>query len=570
MPIGDQYLNAIVGFEGFTPRATWDYKQWTNGYGTRAKFPGEVISEGEAKRRYQQEMSNAAGYVDSLGVPLDEGKRAALTSLTYNAGPKWMQSGLGQAVKAGDWNRAKSLFTQYNKAGGRTLPGLVKRRMAEASWLGGEPPQTSPTPTNEAPSMPSQTGVPIPASYSPDTISAQRRMAMQLMQQGTDASPVQHWTQALARVLQGGMGGYQMAQADKQDRMMQGEGNALMGQFLGSMTGGASPAGMPPPAAPPVPNQAQLLSQALAGAPAPLSQEESGGVGRFASPGLASAMTQQPAMVPQAAPVQVADAGPTVPPQVLQQMLANPQTRAMAEKYILDQRKKAVVDPKAQAEIEYKKAQTDKIRQGLASPQAKASEGEKVLDRQFAKTYEDDIAGGRLADATNQLKTLEEIAGKLEAPGEANYSGPYLGLVPESVRGITNPASVDVQNDIANIVQRSLRPILGAQFTEKEGENLIRRAYNPQLDEATNAKRLRRLVEVSRKIAQQKLAAAQYFEQHGTLKGFAGSANFSIADIERAIDETGTPAPPTAPQKSPTPSIKPGNYKWNPETGRIE
>lgn len=325
MPIGDQYLNAIVGFEGFTPRATWDYKQWTNGYGTRAKFPGEVISEGEAKRRYQQEMSNAAGYVDSLGVPLDEGKRAALTSLTYNAGPKWMQSGLGQAVKAGDWNRAKSLFTQYNKAGGRTLPGLVKRRMAEASWLGGEPPQTSPTPTNEAPSMPSQTGVPIPASYSPDTISAQRRMAMQLMQQGTDASPVQHWTQALARVLQGGMGGYQMAQADKQDRMMQGEGNALMGEFANALTGGPSPAGMPP-------TQPQMIGQALSGEPMTPDQQ---GVSRFASSGLAAALPpQQPAMVPQAAPVQVADADPTVPPQVLQQMLANPQTRATAERYI--------------------------------------------------------------------------------------------------------------------------------------------------------------------------------------------------------------------------------------------
>lgn len=533
MPIGNEYLDAITGFEGFTPKATWDYKQWSNGYGTRARFPGEVISQAEAKQRYQQELEAANRQVKSLGVALDPGKEAALTDLTYNSGSKWMNSGLGQAVKAGDWNTAKQRFLQYNKAGGRTLPGLVKRRMVGASWLGGEPPQTSPPqsspiPTNEAPTMPNQTGVPIPASYSPETISQQRRMAMQLMQQGQDASPVQHWTQALARVLQGGMGGYQLAQADKQDRMMQGEGNALLGQFMGSMTGGASPAGMPQ-------GQPQMLGQALSGEPAPMTPEEQG-VAKFASPGLAAAMPQGAPVVPPSGPVQVADAGPTVSPEVLQKMLANPQTRGIAEKYILQQRKSTVLDPKQQADIEYKKLQTEKLRQEIESPKAKASEGEKVLDRQFAKTYEEDIAGGRLADAMTQLQTLESIAKKLESPGGENYSGPYLGLVPESVRAFSNPNSVSVQNDIANIVQRSLRPILGAQFTQQEGENLIRRAYNPQLDEATNATRLRRLVDVTRKMAQQKLAAAQYFEQNGTLKGFGGTANFSLADIESAID----------------------------------
>lgn len=38
------------------------------------------------------------------------------------------------------------------------------------------------------------------------------------MQQGTDASPVGHWTQALARVLQGGVGGYEVGTADAAER----------------------------------------------------------------------------------------------------------------------------------------------------------------------------------------------------------------------------------------------------------------------------------------------------------------------------------------------------------------
>ena len=538
MPIGDQYLNSIVGFEGFTPKATWDYKQWTNGYGTRARFPGEVISEAEAKRRYQDEISSAERQVDGLGVPLDPGKKAALTSLTYNAGPKWMESGLGQAVKAGDWNTAKQRFLQYTKADGQTLPGLVKRRMAEASWLGGEPPQAPTSAAQNGAPMPTNTGVPVPASYSPDEMAMQRKLGMMLMQEGTSTAPVQSWTQALARVLQGAQGGYMMREADKQDRMMRGEGDALIGQYLGSLTGGSPSVGVPsqqPQAA--APDASKALGQALLGRPAPMTQDQQN-VGRFAQPNLAVSMPRPQQAPPMAAqpPAQVADAsGRTIDEGTLRQMLANPTSRPYAEAYI-KKRMTEAADPTTQADLDYKRAQTAKINQELSSPKATATEGEKMLDKQFAKTYEEDIAGGKLADAVNQLQTLEKISKNLENPNGKNYSGPMLGMVPESVRAYTNPDSVAVQNDLANIIQRSLRPILGAQFTEKEGENLIKRAYNPQLDEATNAKRIKRLVDVSRKMAQQKMAAAQYFEQHGSLKGFKGSANFSITDVENEID----------------------------------
>lgn len=423
MPIGNEYLDAIVGFEGFTPKATWDYKQWSNGFGTRARYPGEVISQAEAKQRYLNEMSGANNLVKGLGVQLTPGQEAALTDLTYNAGSKWMSSGLGQAVKAGDWNRARSLFTQYNKAGGKVLPGLVKRRMAGASWLGGEPPQTSPITTNEAPAMPNQTGVPIPASYS----SAQRRMALQLMQQGQDASPVQHWTQALARVLQGGIGGYQMSQADKQDRMMQGEGNALMGQFASALTGGPSPAGMP--------DQAQMLSQALSGAQ-PMTQEEQS-VGRFASPRLGAALPQRAA-----APMQVADAGSTISPELLQQMLANPQTREMAQKYIMQQTKaKGGADkPSNVQEWEYFQQLSDDDKQKYIA----MKRGEKFLDAgtQFVNPRTGEIVTKDLAGAerdkevgTAQGKQAAAASGDVAAADNALYMVESLRKDPNRERG---------------------------------------------------------------------------------------------------------------------------------------
>lgn len=138
--LASEYLQAIKASEGFTPRASWDYQQHSNGYGTRARFPGEVIDRPEAERRFSDEIGAAARQVDAAFPNLPPGARAALSSLTFNAGPGWMNAGLGDAVRRGDWNDAQSRFLQYNKAGGSTLPGLADRRKSEAAWFTGGAP----------------------------------------------------------------------------------------------------------------------------------------------------------------------------------------------------------------------------------------------------------------------------------------------------------------------------------------------------------------------------------------------------------------------------------------------
>ncbi len=130
------YLDAIRNFEGYTPQASWDYAQFSNGYGTRAKFAGEVIGPAEAERRFQSEISAARSIVEKAAPHLDDGTKAALTSLTYNAGTSWIGSGLGDAVRRGDLDAVRDIFKQYNKAGGEVLPGLVSRRAQEALWIG--------------------------------------------------------------------------------------------------------------------------------------------------------------------------------------------------------------------------------------------------------------------------------------------------------------------------------------------------------------------------------------------------------------------------------------------------
>jgi lysozyme len=140
LPIADPYRQAIKGFEGYQPRASWDYRQYTGGYGSRAAYPGQYFSPEQAEAGLTRDLATAAGLVDRRFPDLPEGPRAALVSLTQNAGTSWMDAGLGRDVDAGDWQSAENRLAQYVRAGGRIQPGLVRRRGEERTWMaGGEP-----------------------------------------------------------------------------------------------------------------------------------------------------------------------------------------------------------------------------------------------------------------------------------------------------------------------------------------------------------------------------------------------------------------------------------------------
>lgn len=131
-------VTSIKGFEGFTPTAKWDHQQYSVGYGTRSSA-GEAITEQEADKRLRAELSSAREQVEKFAPNAPAGVKLALTSLTFNTGSAWMQAGLGDAIRAGDYPTAKERLLQYTKAGGKDAAGLIKRRATEASWFDGGP-----------------------------------------------------------------------------------------------------------------------------------------------------------------------------------------------------------------------------------------------------------------------------------------------------------------------------------------------------------------------------------------------------------------------------------------------
>jgi hypothetical protein len=148
-------------------------------------------------------------------------------------------------------------------------------------------------------------------------------------------------------------------------------------------------------------------------------------------------------------------------------------------------------------------------------------EAQKKLDEKFINDVYVPFKTGGFADNEKQLNQINEVKDSLK---EKNITGGLKGYLPTAIRGM-NPAwedSVDAQEKVEEVVQRNLREVLGAQFTEKEGERLISRAYNPRLSEEVNKSRVDALHKAMSEASEAKKSAIEYFENNGTLNGWEG------------------------------------------------
>ena len=146
-PICPAALDLIKYFEGFRCSAyLCPAGVWTIGYGATYGLDGErvtadhpEISEVEAERLLRRDVMRFARSVDRLvKVQIDADQRGALISFAFNLGAGALQSStLLRRVNGMEWGDVPAQFNRWVYAGGRTLPGLVRRRQAEAGlWTG--------------------------------------------------------------------------------------------------------------------------------------------------------------------------------------------------------------------------------------------------------------------------------------------------------------------------------------------------------------------------------------------------------------------------------------------------
>jgi GH24 family phage-related lysozyme (muramidase) len=110
-------------------------KPWTIGWGATGKGigPGTVWTQKECDARLTRDLIRYARDVArALGdAPTSQAQFDAMVSFHYNTGAIGRAT-LTRKHKAGDFDGARKEFARWNKAGGRTLKGLVRRRAEEA------------------------------------------------------------------------------------------------------------------------------------------------------------------------------------------------------------------------------------------------------------------------------------------------------------------------------------------------------------------------------------------------------------------------------------------------------
>ena len=136
MKLGERGTEILKYFEGGRLEAYQDsVGVWTIGYGhTKGVLEGMTITQEGAEQLLQTELEEDEGYIENyVTVPLTQNQFDALVVWVYNLGPtNFRNSTLLKELNSGNYTAAGKEITRWNKAGGKVLAGLVKRREAEA------------------------------------------------------------------------------------------------------------------------------------------------------------------------------------------------------------------------------------------------------------------------------------------------------------------------------------------------------------------------------------------------------------------------------------------------------
>ncbi len=137
MQLSNNGLKFIKIQEGFEPHIYKDSAGLdTVGYGHLIRHGEDFsggISEQAASRLLAQDVLAASRAVNSsIKVPLTQNQFDALVSFTFNLGGEALRGyTLLRLLNAGDYAGAAGQFGRWNKAKGRVVAGLTRRREAE-------------------------------------------------------------------------------------------------------------------------------------------------------------------------------------------------------------------------------------------------------------------------------------------------------------------------------------------------------------------------------------------------------------------------------------------------------
>ena len=136
MKISLEGLSLIKKFEGCRLKAYYcSGGVMTIGYGHNGGVKEtDVITQDEADKLLKGDILKFEQYVsDNVKVDLDQSQFDALVAWTFNLGPgNLRESTMLKKLNNEDYESVPFEMRRWNKAGGKTLDGLIRRREAES------------------------------------------------------------------------------------------------------------------------------------------------------------------------------------------------------------------------------------------------------------------------------------------------------------------------------------------------------------------------------------------------------------------------------------------------------
>ena len=136
MKCSQEGLALIKKFEGCRLKAyRCSANVLTIGYGhTGGVQENDVISQPEADKLLEEDIAKFEDYVsDNVIVELNQGQFDALVAWTFNLGVGNLRSStMLKKLNESDYGSVPFEMRRWNKAGGKTLDGLIRRRQAES------------------------------------------------------------------------------------------------------------------------------------------------------------------------------------------------------------------------------------------------------------------------------------------------------------------------------------------------------------------------------------------------------------------------------------------------------
>lgn len=93
---------------------------------------GQVFTREQCEDMLYKDLLKHTAALECVKAPMSDGQKAAFLSFAFNVGNgAFCSSTLARKANAGDMHGACAELSRWTYAGGKQLPGLVKRRAAE-------------------------------------------------------------------------------------------------------------------------------------------------------------------------------------------------------------------------------------------------------------------------------------------------------------------------------------------------------------------------------------------------------------------------------------------------------